>query len=90
MRALAKHGAGKVVAADQALPGDLVQIWRSSGNGHAAVFLELQGKGRTRILRYFSVNRAGIGLHEESVGIGGASIDLDKSYFVRAFQPNCL
>ncbi len=73
--ALISRGWGYAVDLNDAIPGDLVQFWRSvdlkAPSGHSAVFLgvELDLEGRTH-LKYWSSQPAtdGVGCHEELVG----------------------
>ncbi len=75
--ALTSRGLGRAVGAGEAIPGDLVQYWRSvdlaAPSGHSAVFLGwVDAPGAPRRIRYWSSQPAtrGVGVHEEPVGEG--------------------
>jgi len=70
--ALASRGLGEPVGFAELLPGDLVQFWRNSGNGHSAVFIEhtRDRSGALRGLVFWSAQRSSEGLGYRMVSFG--------------------
>ncbi len=73
---------------DQAKAGDFVQLWRHSGSGHSAIFVNWVWKKDTIVgLTYWSTQRStrGIGYHTEEIGPG--AIKRDEVFVARATWP---
>lgn len=71
VNALVSRGmAREIHSLEDARPGDLVQFWRDAGSGHSAIFLDVTSEPwqQSSQLRFFSVQRAGIGIKEEMIG----------------------
>lgn len=88
VRTLSERGLGTEITVDEAMPGDLIQFWRSNGTGHAVVFKELEKdrEGRPTALHYFSVQSmtGGISDHVESFR---KDIVLASTFVVRPHAP---
>jgi hypothetical protein len=93
IEALLAHRLGERVALDDALPGDFVQAWSTSGLGHSMVFLgwTRDATGTITGIRYWSSQpwTDGIGIAETPIGDAGtepAAIGFDRAqvYVARA------
>ncbi len=73
-------------------PGDLLQIWRQGGSGHAVVYLSHKETpaGDPISVTYWSIQSStgGISIHTESFGDAGGDLDPEQVYIVRAFPPS--
>ena len=70
--------------------GDFVQLWRHSGSGHTAVFINwVQDKDNQIIgFKYWSSNyKKGISYGTEYFGDSGSTIIKDQTYFMRVIEP---
>jgi hypothetical protein len=86
---LTSLGLGRAVAPDEARPGDFLQLWRRSGSGHSAVFINWVWDGPRRAgLTYWSSQPStrGIGYRTEWFD-GPDGVDLDQLYIARADWP---
>lgn len=65
--ALVPRGHGREVTLDEALPGDLVQLWRKSGSGHSVIFINTFTENGVKALKYWSTQPStnGIGYRTE-------------------------
>lgn len=65
--ALEPVGHGVSTTLEQAIPGDLVQLWRKSGSGHSVIFQHYFTDNGMRALKYWSTQPAtnGIGYRTE-------------------------
>jgi len=91
--ALAKRNLGREIRSlDRAKPGDLLQIWRQGGSGHAVIYLAHKETpaGDPISVTYWSIQSStgGISTHTESFGDEGADLDPEQVYIVRAFPPS--
>ncbi|MFT4974722.1 MAG: hypothetical protein ACI8S6_000605 [Myxococcota bacterium] len=71
--ALVSRGLGAPIDTLEALePGDLIQIWRNSGNGHSAVFIDhtRRRSGAIRGLVFWSAQSSSEGIGYRRVSIG--------------------
>lgn len=87
--ALTSLGLGRAVTPEEARPGDFVQLWRRSGSGHQAVFVNWVWDGERRIgLTYWSSQPStrGVGYRTEWFR-GEAGVDPEQLYFARADWP---
>ena len=86
-------GVGRQVSADEALPGDFMQIWRTPKGGHSVIFLgwiEKEGKRIGFKYRSSQGTTKGIGDTEEyfsDSGIEKARVLRDRIYFGRFEKP---
>lgn len=84
--ALPLYRLGKVLPAEEALPGDFVQAWMFDGSGHSFVFVGwVYNESQQRVgVRYWSSQpwTDGIGIAEHPIGEGG--IDMSQFYVARA------
>lgn len=90
--ALQDRGLGTPVGDwDQVVRGDFVQLWRTSGSGHTAIFWdwELDSDGDRIGFQYASCQGAsdGLGLNSEYFGTHSGAIDPALVYFSRAWVP---
>lgn len=65
--ALEPVGHGIETTLEQAIPGDLVQLWRKSGSGHSVIFQHYFTENGVKALKYWSTQTAtgGIGYRTE-------------------------
>lgn len=87
---LANHGlGGRVTDWDQVVRGDIVQLWRTSGSGHTAIFWdwELDSAGNREGFEYVSCQGAGLGHKSEYFGSHSGAVDPALVYFARAQFP---
>lgn len=65
--ALVPVGHGMEVELKDAIPGDLVQLWRKSGSGHSVIFINSFMENEIRALKYWSTQPStkGIGYRTE-------------------------
>jgi hypothetical protein len=89
--ALPAHHLGGLVALDEARPGDFVQAWATSGQGHSMVFLgwDRDDAGTITGIRYWSSQpwTEGIGVSEMAIDDTGAGFDPAQVYVARAACP---
>jgi len=79
-------GIGRNVPADQAQPGDFVQLWRTNRSGHSVVFLDwLREGGRIVGFRYRSAQPStnGVGDSQERFSDAGGAVLRSRTYFSR-------
>ncbi len=79
-------GLGRAVSHDEARHGDFVQLWRTNGSGHQAVFVNWLWKGKERVgLTYWSSQPStrGIGYRSETFAEG---VDPEQVYVGRAYS----
>ena len=82
-------GVGRSVTADDAKPGDFIQLWRNNKTGHSAVFLDwVQRDGRRIGFRYRSSQESTHGIGDKTeyfadTGIGNARVIRERIYFAR-------
>lgn len=91
--ALTRRGLGvEIHHPKDARPGDFVQFWRTTGSGHAVVFLDwtYDSEGLINGITFWSSGGSS-GLSEATERIGGRSGSLrvlsDEIYIVRAYRP---
>lgn len=86
--ALPAHRLGTRVALDDARPGDFVQAWATSGQGHSMVFLgwDRDDTGAIAGIRYWSSQpwTEGIDVSEMVIDDTGAGFDPAQIYVARA------
>jgi hypothetical protein len=65
-QALERYGLGKTITADEVLPGDFVQLWRTNKSGHSVIFLDwLKANDGTIIgMKYWSTQTSTQGIGE--------------------------
>lgn len=90
--ALPALGLGIAIADfERARPGDFVQMWMNSGNGHSAVFLGWlrDTSGKINGLRYWSSQpwTNGIGVSSHLFGAGRDQVDRSALFIGRALPP---
>lgn len=82
--ALEKLGIGRRVSHAEAAPGDFMQFWRTSGNGHSTVFLDWLKEGGRRVgVRYRSAQSDGVGDKTERFSDSGGRVVRSRTYFSR-------
>ena len=90
--ALPAHRLGVPIALDDARPGDFVQAWATSGQGHSMVFLgwDRDEAGTITGVRYWSSQpwTEGIGVSEMVIDDSGAGFDPAQIYVARAACPD--
>lgn len=93
--ALVKYKMGREIPAEQARPGDFVQIWRTPNDkgkttGHSVIFVDWvrDEAGKTIGIRYLSTQTSTNGIAEnvENYGPDGG-INAEKTYFARVELP---
>lgn len=79
---------GEAVPHAEARAGDFVQLWRHSGSGHQAVFMNWQWKGDQIVgLTYWSSQPSTRGIGFNSEPVSDTAIDLAQVYIGRAAYP---
>lgn len=85
--ALQSLGIGRSIPADEALPGDFVQIWRHNKTGHSVIFVAwaFSPDGKRVGMHYWSTQEGtkGIGFACEAIGDSPPMIWLEKTGFAR-------
>lgn len=82
--ALEKLGIGRSVAQADALPGDFMQLWRTTGTGHSTVFTGwLEENGKKTGVKYRSAQGPGVGDKQERFSDSGGSVIRSRTYFSR-------
>jgi hypothetical protein len=85
--AIVGNGLGRrIERLDDARPGDFVQLWRTNGTGHSAVFLEaVREDGRIVGLRYWSTQGStnGVARHVERFADAGGTVTRDELWICR-------
>ena len=84
--ALQKLGIGAPVSQDEAMPGDFLQLWRTSSSGHSVVFLDWlrDAKGNKIGVKYRSAQGAkGVSDNQERFSDSGGSVLRSRIYFSR-------
>lgn len=85
--ALQEYGLGFEIPANEAKPGDFLQIWRANGSGHSTIFLDWVVEGGKRVgLEYRSTQNStfGIGDNKEYFfGQNNGNVDKNRFYFAR-------
>ena len=90
--ALQAYGLGKSIKRMQdVLPGDFVQIWRSSGSGHSVIFIKwlINENSDTTGMTYWSTQPStnGINYNDEYFDGFGGKVDKSVTHYSRAFTP---
>jgi hypothetical protein len=91
--AVGNLGVGRQVSADEAMPGDFMQFWRTPKGGHSVIFLgwiETDGKRIGFKYRSSQGSTKGIGDNEEyfsDSGVEKARVLRDRVYFGRFTKP---
>lgn len=84
-------GVGREVNADEAKPGDFLQLWRTNKSGHSVVFTGwlTDGQGKRIGVKYRSSQGGtdGIGNAEERFAGHGGKVDAQKLHFARLRAP---
>lgn len=91
VQALVSRGLGQELTdLDDARPGDLVQMWRNGGTGHAAVFLgwEYDEADRRIALHHWSMWRGTIRRGVEYIGRGYGQLNEERIFIVRPYAPS--
>lgn len=86
-----RYKLGKLITADEALPGDFVQLWRTpkagkAPTGHSVIFLawEKDASGKKTALKYWSTQPGTNGISERTESIGpDGGIALENTHFCR-------
>jgi hypothetical protein len=90
--AIEEFGLGKTIEADQAIPGDFIQIWRTvpegkkSPSGHSVIFInwERNEAGRITGIRYWSTQPGANGISERVENFGpDGGVNGEFTYFAR-------
>jgi hypothetical protein len=85
--AIVANGLGRRIdRVEDARPGDFVQLWRTNGTGHSAVFLEaVREDGRIVGLRYWSTQGStnGVARHVERFEDAGGTVTRDELWICR-------
>jgi hypothetical protein len=91
--ALEEYNLGKTITADEALPGDFVQIWRTNNSGHSVIFIDwvTDADGNRTGIKYWSTQKStqGIGENIEYIANPGdeKGVVMKNTYFGRVILP---
>ncbi|TWT77117.1 Transglutaminase-like superfamily protein [Posidoniimonas polymericola] len=92
VKAVERLGIGRQVAHPDAMPGDFVQLWRTSGSGHSVVLLDwVREDGKIVGLKYRSSQKSTDGIGDrveyfsDSPGHDGKVVR-DRTYLCRLFK----